>query len=72
MRIAINQYVEMMNNITNDHIMSINKKSRIYGTSDRSDLSIYPLSGADALGSRCSRERMRERIREGIPEPLIG
>ena len=41
-----------------------NKKSRIYGTSDRSDLL--------KLGSGCSRERMREWIREGIPEPLIG
>ena len=30
------------------------------------------LSAADALGSRCSRERMREWIQEGIPEPLIG
>ena len=44
-----------------------NKKSRIYGTSDQSDLSVYlSQMGADAGADS------RERIREGIPEPLIG
>ena len=35
----------------------LNKKSRIYGTSDRSDLSVY-LSALLKLGSGCSRERI--------------